>query len=97
MTEQINVENDVDEFVTLLEHDDYEILNQYPFTIRRIRDHFIPSESIMNGYSSVNLNRIPYKKHILIAKQFIPNPNNLPQVDHLNHDRSDYHLSIFVG
>ena len=47
----------------------------------------------MNGYSSVNLNGIPYKKHILVAKQFIPNPNNFPQVDHINHDRSDYHLS----
>ena len=93
MTEQINVENNVVEFVPLIEHNDYEILNQYPFIIRRKSDHFIPSESIMNGYSSVNLNRIPYKKHILIAKQFIPNPNNLPFIDHINHDRSDYHLS----
>ena len=34
-------------------------------------------------------------KHILIAKQFIPNDDieHKTQVDHINHDRSDYHLS----
>ena len=25
----------------------------------------------------------------MIAEQFIPNPDNLPQVDHINHNRSD--------
>ena len=32
-------------------------------------------------------------KHVLIAKQFLENPDNLPEVDHINRDRSDYHLS----
>ena len=32
-------------------------------------------------------------KHKLIAKQFIPNPDNLSEVDHINRDRTDYHLS----
>ncbi|KAK8877917.1 hypothetical protein M9Y10_004680 [Tritrichomonas musculus] len=94
MTEQINVENNVVEFVPLLDFEnDYEILNQYPFTIRRIRDHYVISEFIDNGYSTVTINRQPYKNHLLIARQFIDNPDNLPFIDHLNHDRLDYHLS----
>ena len=94
MTEQINVENNVAEFIPLLDFEnDYEILNQYPFTIRRIRDHRIMKESNSKGYLVVTLNEQQCKKHILVAKQFIPNPNNLPFVDHINHNRSDYLLS----
>ena len=39
------IQNDVVEFVTLLNHDDYEILNQFPFTIRRKRDHYVVKEA----------------------------------------------------
>ena len=88
-------ENNAAEFVPLLDFEnDYEILNQYPFTIRRKSDKYIISESISNtGYPSVHLNRNKYLKHVLIAKQFIPNPNNLPLVDHINRNRSDNHLN----
>ena len=100
-TEQIQPNTEEDEknesvvdFVPLLNHTGYEILNQYPFTIRKKSDKRIINEYVNNvGYISVCLNRIPYLKHRLIAIQFIPNPNNLPQVDHINHDRTDYHLS----
>ena len=34
-----------------------------------------------------------YNKHVIVARQFIENPDNLPQVDHINHDKADYHLS----
>ena len=81
------------EFVPLLNHDDYEILNEYPFTIRRKKDKYELSEWLNNGYVSVKLNRKTYLKHRLIAEQFIPNPENLTEVDHINRDRSDYHLS----
>ena len=91
--EQINVENNLPQFIPLIDHDDYEILNQYPFTVQRRRDHYAISESNRKGYPSVFLNGTAHYKHILIAKQFIPNPNNLPQVDHINRNRSDYHLS----
>ena len=81
------------EFVSLINHDDYEILNVYPFTIRRKNNHLEIKEGIdALGYIYVNLNCKMYKKHRLIAEQFIPNPDNLPQVDHINHDRSDYHI-----
>lgn len=29
----------------------------------------------------------------MIAEQFLPNPNNLSDVDHINHNKSDNHLS----
>ena len=73
---------------------DYEIQTTYPYNIRKKKTGKILKESNRSaGYIQVHLNLISYSKHILIAKQFIPNPDNLPEVDHINHDRSDYHLS----
>ena len=84
------------DFVPLTEDNDYEILNQYPFTIRRKKDHYIVNEFInkSNGYLSVNINRKKISKHTLIAKQFIPNDDleHKIEIDHINHDRTDYHL-----
>ena len=84
------------EFVPLLDFEsDYEILNDYPFTIRRKKDHYEISEYHTKGYVQVSLNLVSHMKHILIAKQFIQNDDSehKTQVDHINHDRSDYHLS----
>ena len=89
--------NDIDatKFVELLADHDYEISTTYPFIIRRKSDGFIPSESINGrGYVQIILNKKNYLKHRLIAQQFIPNddPVNKDQVDHINHDRTDYHI-----
>lgn len=84
----------VGEFVDLLNHEeDYEILNVYPFTIKRKRNGKVVSEFINNnGYVCVALNSKPYLKHKLIAEQFIPNPDNLPNVDHISRDKTDYRI-----
>lgn len=85
--------NQVVEFITLLADEDYEILNQYPYTIRKKSDHYVIKEfNRGKGYIGVKLNRKPYLKHKLIAEQFIPNPDSLPYIDHINHDRTDYHI-----
>ena len=53
---------------------DYEILNRYPFTIRRKSNHFIGKDSThIEGYIRVCLNGNYYLKHVLIVRQFIPN------------------------
>ena len=83
------------EFVELINHPDYEILNKFPFTIRKKSNHYEICESIeSNGYVQVKLNAVSYLKHILIAKQFLVNDDaiNKTEVDHINHDRIDYHI-----
>ena len=90
-------EEQVIDFVTINEYPDYEILNQYPFTIRRKDNHYEVKERVnkSNGYPSVNLNGNKIDKHRIIAKQFISNddPKHKTQVDHISKDRTDYHLS----
>lgn len=45
------------------------------------------------GYAIVHLNKNGIAKtcnvHRLVAETFVPNPDNLPEVHHLNHDRKD--------
>ena len=86
------------EFVPLLNFEDnYEILNQYPFTIRKKSNHRVLRESINkeSGYINVCLNQKVFVKHRLIGLQFLENPDpiNFDVIDHLNHDRTDNHLS----
>ena len=83
-------------YMELLDQTDYEIMTEYPFMIRRKSDQYEISECYnTDGYVQLCLNGRLYLKHRLIAKQFIPNddPEHKTQVDHINHDRSDYHLS----
>lgn len=91
MSSVVDKSNDnQEEFVSLNVNEDFEISTTYPFIIRRKSDGFTPKDCIYpNGYVYVKLNNERYLKHRLIAIQFIENPNNLPEVDHKNHDRTD--------
>lgn len=73
---------------------DYEILNKYPFTIRRLIDHYEITEYHNSRYIRVSLNGDYYSKHRLIALQFIPNddPENKTEVDHFNKNALDNHI-----
>lgn len=82
-------------FVPLKGFKDYEILDRYPFTIRRISNHVVANDSHHNmGYIRVCLDGEYYLKHVLIAKQFLPNndPAHKTEVDHKNRKRNDYRL-----
>jgi hypothetical protein len=69
---------------------DSEICTTYPYQIRKKEKHKILKEcQRRDGYIECSLNRRQYQKHRLIALQFIPNPKQLKQVDHINHIRSD--------
>ena len=84
------------EFVPLLNFEDnYEILNDYPFTIRKKTNHRVLKESLSHGYLVCTLNGKQYKKHRLIALQFLPNsdPINNDIIDHINRNKTDNHLS----
>ena len=79
----------------LIDYEDtYEIFTEYPYVIRKKSTGKELKETLTgSGYYYVGLNRHLFRKHRLIAKQFIPNPDNLPYVDHINRDKTDNHLS----
>ena len=64
--------------------DDYQIKNIYPYDIRRKKDDKIIGEYFdkKSGYIKIHLGKKCHQKHILVAKHFISNPDNLPIVDH---------------
>lgn len=51
--------------------------------------HYSYGSNRGNGYKQIRWKRQTYNIHRLIAELFIPNPNNLPTVDHMNRNRSD--------
>ena len=89
-------EGSVVDFVLLLNFENnFEILNEFPFTIRKKSNKRVVSESLVNGYPRVSLNRKSFKKNRLIDIQFLQNldPINYDVIDHINRNRTDYHLS----
>ena len=89
-------EGSVVDFVSLNGFDDYEILNDYPFTIRKKSNQRVVKETIRkNEYLQVSLNGKAYLLHRLIALQFLKNddPINNDIIDHINRNRTDNHLS----
>ncbi|KAK8878081.1 hypothetical protein M9Y10_004844 [Tritrichomonas musculus] len=83
-------------YEVLRNHTDYEILTEYPHTVRRHRDGRVISEWFDDkGYVKLKLNQTAYMKHRIIAEQWIVNddPATKTQVDHINHNRSDNRIS----
>ena len=71
---------------------EYEIWGDFPYQIRKKSNHRIIKECLDNGYVVCTLNGRKYLKHRIIALQFLPNPENLPEVDHKNNNRADNRL-----
>ena len=81
-------------WIPLKEHTDYEINRMYPYRIRnKITGHLVKESTDDGGYVRCWLGDREYKKHRLIAKQWLKNPDNLPQVDHINRNRCDNRLT----
>jgi hypothetical protein len=75
---------------TIVDHEDYEICVTFPHQIRRRKDGYILIEyQSYDGYVYCRLNKTTISKHRIIAIQFLPNPDRLPQVDHKNKIRND--------
>lgn len=64
---------------------DYEIEVEPPHRIRKRSNKRIVSQFVKNsGYVYVKLNGRNYYHHRILARHFIPNPDNLPCVDHID-------------
>ena len=57
---------------------------------------YLTGRKVGRGYYMVNLYKDGKSKnyyiHRLVAKHYIPNPENKPQVDHIHRDKSDNHV-----
>ena len=71
--------------------DDYEVETESPHRIRRKRDERILKLTLNKtlGYVIVSLNGEQYYYHRILAKHFIPNPENLQEVDHIDRNRAN--------
>lgn len=63
-------------------------------TVRVVKEKILKPWSDKNGYLHVTLcdkstNKKKFKIHRLVATMFIPNPNNLPQVNHKDEDKQN--------
>jgi hypothetical protein len=79
------------EFTTLKNHNQYEISIDEPWLIRRKCDGYILNIWLDKkiGYFRVCINRKSHLLHRVIGEQFIENPENLPDIDHINRIRTD--------
>jgi hypothetical protein len=77
---------------TLKVNPDFEI-NVNTHQIRRIADGFIPKIHHNCGYERINLNKKSYYVHVILANQFLFNPDNLKEVDHIDRNKNNNSLS----
>jgi len=56
-------------------------------------DRFLKPSNYTNGYLRVNIDGKWHLVHRLVAQKFIPNPDNLLFVDHIDGDRTNNHVS----
>ena len=73
---------------------DYEIEIEAPHRIRRISSGWIvtPTLNNLSGYYQVKLNGKTHIYHRILAKHFIPNPDDLPEIDHIDRDKTNNSL-----
>ena len=73
------------------------IMIYYVSNMGRVKDEngkFLPIHTNKEGYCQIHLGsgrkgRKTWRLHRLVATIFIPNPNNLSDINHINFDRSD--------
>ena len=58
---------------------------------------FLQQQTTEKGYHTIKLGRgnnyKTYRVHRLVAQAYIPNPDNLPEVNHIDEDKSNNHVS----
>ena len=85
-------QKDEPEYVEFLDDADFEILNKFPFTIRRKSTHRKLKTYMKNGFQAININGHKYYLQYIIATQFIDNPKDYRFVRHINGIKDDNRL-----
>jgi hypothetical protein len=81
------------EWAQLRHYPEHDIMTTYPFQIRKRRTgRIIRLTPDSGGYLQCCLNGRRCLHHRVIAEQFLPNVDNLSDVDHINHIRNDNRL-----
>lgn len=91
-------ESESGEWIECVVNKNYEIQLSYPYRLRRKNDHrpvyeWIGCGKYGKGYIQCKLNGRKWLKHRIVALQFIPNPDNLPQIDHIDGCRTNNQIS----
>lgn len=64
---------------------------------RFVKGHVLPQHHLRNGYMQVSLTingkTVALSVHRVIAMCFLPNPINLPEINHIDCDKTDNHLN----
>lgn len=83
-------------------YEDYQISTLGKVKTTKGKEEKIMKQRIcLKGYPFVGLRRIEkgksksrcFRIHRLLAEAFIPNPNNLKEVDHIDRDRKNYNIN----
>ena len=70
----------------------YIIHTKYPYEIYKFgKTKPVKEWTRPDGYVTLHLDGKTVYKHIIVAKQFIPNPNKYSQVDHIDTNTSNFH------
>jgi hypothetical protein len=81
------------EWVQITNHPNHDIQTTYPHQIRKRSNQRIVALTPNNGYLRCKLDGVKYQQHRITLEQFVPNPDNLPCCDHINHIRDDNHIT----
>ena len=57
--------------------------------IQLIKEKILKPHNTKKGYLTVQFSNKIFKVHRLVAQAFIPNPDNLPMVNHLDEDKTN--------
>jgi hypothetical protein len=79
----------------ILKYDsNYEISSEYPYHIREVKsEKIVPQYMDSYGYFKLFLGGKSVFKHRMIALQWIDNPENKPQIDHIDRNKTNNRIN----
>jgi len=78
------------DWAKILDFPDYEVSRSGEIRSCRFgRERILSGKSNGSGYVQVKLHQKYLLAHRVVARAFLPNPDNLPHVDHINRIRTD--------